>query len=106
MANIGKLFTTILLADGEPKALGPRRNCETDWAQVYPQYIASKWIGHGIEVSARHYLQVPDELYEKAAATNKAPTAIKTATKSEDIRSVRELKNSKLLTNKKLQKSG
>ena len=52
-----------------------RRNCETDWAQVYPQYAVSAWIGHGIEVSARHYLQVPAELYEKVAAINKAETA-------------------------------
>jgi len=54
-----------------------RRNCETDWAQVYPQYVVSTWIGHGIEVSARHYLQVPKELYDKVAATNKVQTAQK-----------------------------
>jgi len=57
-----------------------RRNCETDWAQVYPQYVVSAWIGHGIEVSARHYLQVPQELYDRVAATNQAQTATKTAT--------------------------
>jgi integrase len=83
-----------------------RRNCETDWAQVYPQYVVSTWIGHGIEVSARYYLQVPEELYVKAAATNMAPTATKTATKSEDTRNPRELMSSKLLTNKRLQESG
>lgn len=54
-----------------------RRNCETDWAQVYPQYVVSAWIGHGIEVSAKHYLQVPEELYDKIAATNKVQTATK-----------------------------
>jgi len=58
-----------------------RRNCETDWAQRYPQYAVSAWIGHGIEVSAKHYLQIPEELYEKVAATNGARTATKTATK-------------------------
>ena len=60
-----------------------RRNCETDWAQVYPQYAVSTWIGHGIEVSAQHYLQVPEELYKKVAATNMPQTATKTATKSD-----------------------
>lgn len=79
-----------------------RRNCETDWAQVYPQYVVSAWIGHGIEVSARHYLQVPEELYEKAAATNKPPTATKTATKPEDMRSLRETRSVKLFRNRKL----
>ena len=61
-----------------------RRNCETDWAQRYPQYAVSVWIGHGIEVSAKHYLQIPEELYNKVAAINEAQTATKTATKSED----------------------
>jgi integrase len=57
-----------------------RKNCETDWAQKYPQYAVSVWIGHTIEVSARHYLQVPEELYDKVAAINKAKTATKSAT--------------------------
>jgi integrase len=54
-----------------------RRNCETDWAQRYPQYAVSAWLGHGIQVSARHYLQVPEELYDKVAATKEAQTATK-----------------------------
>ncbi len=60
-----------------------RRNCETDWAQKYPQYAVSTWIGHNIQVSARHYLQVPEELYNKVATTKSAETATKTATKSQ-----------------------
>lgn len=60
-----------------------RRNCETDWAQKYPQYAVSTWIGHNIQVSARHYLQVPEELYEKVATTNSVETATKTATNCE-----------------------
>ena len=51
-----------------------RRNCETDWAQRLPQYAVSVWIGHDITVSAKHYLQVPEELYEKLAA-GAMPTA-------------------------------
>jgi len=54
-----------------------RKNCETDWAQRYPQYAVSAWIGHGIEVSAKHYLQVPEELYDKVAATKETQTATK-----------------------------
>jgi len=46
-----------------------RRNCGTDWAQKYPQYAVSAWIGHNIQVSARHYLQAPQELYEKITGT-------------------------------------
>jgi integrase len=51
-----------------------RRNCETDWAQKFPQYAVSEWIGHDITVSATHYLAVPEELYEKVSGA--APTTI------------------------------
>jgi len=60
-----------------------RRNCETDWAQKYPQYAVSAWIGHNIQVSARHYLQIPQELYDKVAGTKNEQTGTKTGTKSE-----------------------
>ena len=33
-----------------------------------PQYAVSKWIGHSITVSGRHYANdVPDELFQRAA---------------------------------------
>lgn len=51
-----------------------RRNCETDWAQRFPQYVVSEWLGHDIRVSAEHYLAVPEELFEKASASS-GPTA-------------------------------
>lgn len=50
-----------------------RRNCETDWAQRFPQYAVSEWLGHDITVSAAHYLTVTAELYERAAAAAEAP---------------------------------
>jgi len=31
-------------------------------------HAVSSWLGHGIAVSAKHYLQIPAELYERAAA--------------------------------------
>ena len=58
-----------------------RRNCETDWAQRFPQYVVSTWIGHDIKVPSRYYLQVPEQLYDDAAAI--APeTATKIVTKT------------------------
>lgn len=47
-----------------------RRSCETDLAMTFPQHAVSSWLGHGIGVSAKHYLQIPAELYERAAAMN------------------------------------
>ncbi|TVQ63030.1 MAG: hypothetical protein EA378_03065 [Phycisphaerales bacterium] len=44
-----------------------RSSCEKQWAMHFPQYAVSKWIGHSIVVSGRHYANaVPDELYERA----------------------------------------
>jgi len=44
-----------------------RRSRETEWAETYPQDAVSAWMGHSIQVSAAHYLQVPPELFEKAS---------------------------------------
>ena len=45
-----------------------RQSCEKEWAMKFPQYAVSKWIGHSITVSGRHYANnVPDELFAKAA---------------------------------------
>ncbi|MFN0132236.1 MAG: tyrosine-type recombinase/integrase [Phycisphaerales bacterium] len=45
-----------------------RRSAETDFAMInVPQHAVSAWIGHSVAVSVKHYLQVPSELYEKAA---------------------------------------
>ena len=46
-----------------------RRSCEIEWAQQHPQFAVSQWIGHSITVSGKHYANnVPDELFDKAAA--------------------------------------
>ena len=47
-----------------------RKNCETDWAQKYPQYAVSIWIGHDINVSAQYYLQIPEQLYKEASGSD------------------------------------
>jgi len=47
-----------------------RKNCETDWAQKYPQYVVSVWIGHDINVSAQYYLQVPEQLYKQVSGSD------------------------------------
>ena len=79
-----------------------RRNCETDWAQQYPQYVLSALLGHGIEVSSKYYLKVPEELFDKVATTNTSSIA----TKSNRVRSSRKLKRDKCFTDRKVQKSG
>lgn len=45
-----------------------RASCEQEWAMTFPQYAVSRWIGHSITVSGKHYANnVPDELFDKAA---------------------------------------
>ncbi len=45
-----------------------RRSCEIEWANTLPQYAVSRWIGHSITVSGRHYANsIPDELYDRAS---------------------------------------
>jgi integrase len=48
-----------------------RSSCEKEWAMTFPQYAVSRWIGHSITVSGRHYANaVPDELLDKAAGVS------------------------------------
>jgi integrase len=42
-----------------------RASCATDWAGERPLHEASKWLGHSVIVSAKHYLQ-PNDLHFKA----------------------------------------
>jgi integrase len=45
-----------------------RSSCEREWAMTFPQFAVSKWIGHSITVSGKHYAHhVPDELLTRAS---------------------------------------
>lgn len=54
-----------------------RRSAEIEWAQTFPQYVVSRWIGHSITVSGRHYANsIPDSLFERAAGLKKEPEGV------------------------------
>ena len=40
---------------------------ETELAETFPAHVVSAWIGNSIKVAARHYLQVTEEHFSKAA---------------------------------------
>ena len=62
-----------------------RASCEKEWALTFPQYAVSKWIGHSIIVSGKHYANaVPDELFDKAAQKAAQYLPAKSRTKSRD----------------------
>ena len=47
-----------------------RDSCERRWAMHHPQYAVSRWIGHSITVSGKHYANVvPDEVFDRASST-------------------------------------
>ncbi|MBL8964976.1 MAG: tyrosine-type recombinase/integrase, partial [Phycisphaerae bacterium] len=45
-----------------------RRAAATDFARSAPPHAVASWMGHGIQVSAQHYLQVPAEVFELVTA--------------------------------------
>ena len=57
-----------------------RQSCETGWAQEYPQYAVSAWLGHSIRVSEKHYLTIPDDLLKRVVegAPKSAPAQRRT----------------------------
>ncbi len=51
-----------------------RASCESDLAREYPITTVCKWLGNTVTIAARHYVQVTDEDFHKAANAGK-PTA-------------------------------
>jgi len=48
----------------------------------FPQFAVSKWIGHSIIVSGKHYANaVPDELFDKAVGGGAACETVLSATR-------------------------
>ncbi len=46
-----------------------RASCEMDWADAAGHHPAAKWIGHSLEVSAKHYVRVRDVHFEKVTGS-------------------------------------
>ena len=48
-----------------------RASCESDLAREYPITTVCKWIGNTVAIAVRHYLQVTDDDFQKAASAGK-----------------------------------
>ncbi len=47
-----------------------RSSCEKQLAMAFPQYAVSRWMGHSLTVSGKHYANhVPDELFDLASSS-------------------------------------
>jgi len=53
-----------------------RRWRDSTWKAEYPGFYVDQWLGHGAEVSARHYLTVPASAYEPDGTTQELKQAI------------------------------
>lgn len=74
-----------------------RASCEQEWAisKKVPQGAASKWIGHSITVSGKHYLNgMPDEVYSLVTENGQNQAAQNAAQQAaESIRMDQKMKN-------------
>lgn len=59
-----------------------RRSCETWLSERFPQHAVSYWIGHSMQVSEQHYLQVTGELMNRAAGIDGSGPTSESAAKS------------------------
>ena len=50
-----------------------RASCETDLARKYPITTACKWIGNTVSIAAKHYVQVTDADFQRAAQGGDVP---------------------------------
>jgi len=48
-----------------------RATRESELAATYPLHVVTAWIGNTARIAERHYLQVPDEFFEKASGVKK-----------------------------------
>jgi hypothetical protein len=44
-----------------------RATCETDLAGIYPRHVCEAWLGHTGKIADKHYRQVTESHFEKAA---------------------------------------
>ena len=46
-----------------------RASCEMDWNEKVSPHVAAAWIGHSVEISAKHYVRVRGEHLERITGT-------------------------------------
>ncbi len=56
-----------------------RATRETELAEVHPIHVVCSWIGHAAAIAQKHYLQVTDQDFDRAAKTNSAKYSARTA---------------------------
>src|SRR5262249_15834499 len=47
-----------------------RASRETELAEIFPIHVVCAWLGHAAAIAQKHYLQVTDQDFERAAQTD------------------------------------
>lgn len=73
--NLGSIFHRILRANGLPVWAKPfhngRASRENELLEVFPIHVVSRWVGHSVEIAAKHYHRVLPEHYARAVGDEK-----------------------------------
>ena len=79
-ANAGQLYTKMVKAAVERAGLtvwpklfvNLRSTRETELVEQFPIHVVTRWLGNSPNIAAKHYLQVTEDHYDRAAATPEA----------------------------------
>ena len=67
-----------------------RSSRETELTETFPLHVVTQWIGNSQLIAAKHYLQVRDEDFERAAKSAQNPTQYGAATPCERVKHLHE----------------
>ena len=72
-----------------------RASCETDLLETLPMSAVTEWLGHSAAVALKHYIRVPEHVYERAAQSGAKSGArvVQNPVQTESARSGPEMTN-------------
>lgn len=67
--GLRRIYTKASLTPPPKPFVNMRASMATDWAQAFGGAAAAKFCGHGVQIAVRHYHQVPEDIFAKAAGS-------------------------------------
>ena len=71
-----------------------RKYRDTTWKMRHPEYVVDAWMGHGLEVSRKHYVRVPENYYNETSDNGVTNSSLEA--KSEQCKNTKVLHNNTL----------
>jgi integrase len=81
-----------------------RRCRDTIWHQQYPAFVCCAWLGHSEQVAMKHYLSVPEELYNSCQdpASDDSNSLAKALARVKELSSLLKLKHKEIYNEAKV----